>query len=262
MATTSSTPDTAAKPSRLQGISDGFKSLAEAIKATFFSLLLLLLFIPPVTKRLLSAYGLQISEVSSKDGIVLKQLEQSQKDAKEAGTAIASNQQQLPQVKDTLQSVLGQVKDARVKQQVSTALAQVDQAVAYNATAVSSVGSAIVNQSQAYQAVSTSSTRSGDVPAESSEGWLYLGRVDAAKKVWLDNGPLSIFFVPLPINPGQTLVLAGTALIRGDAESGKHANAAVVGALPKNTKLIVESVDPSHALNGDYFIWVRVKAQS
>lgn len=256
------TPHVDERPFRLSTISDSLKSLADAVKALFFSILLLLLFVPPLTKRILKAYGLQIAEVSSKNGVVLKQIEQSQQDAKTAGTAIASNQQQLSQVQENLQSILGQIKDNKLKEQLTAAIQIVDKAVANNSQAASSVSSTIVNQSQAYQAATPASAPTSKDSLEESEGWLYLGRVDPSQQHWLESGPLSVFPALLPLSQGQTLVVAGPALIHGDAASGQHANAPVVGALAKNSKLLIESVDPSHARNGDWFIWVRVKAES
>jgi len=249
--------------SPLHDVADSLRSLADAARAVFFSVLLLLLFIPPITKHLLRAYGLQIKEVSSKDGIVLEQIEQSQNDAKAAGTAIASNQQQLPQIKAALQSLLEQVKEPAVRAQVSTALQDLDQAVANNTVAASSVGNTIVKQSQAYETASTTTaSQASNAAPNVSEGWLYLGSVDASQKNWLQNGPLSVFSAPLPLTPGQALVLAGPALIRGDENNGQHASAPVVGALPKNTRMTVEAVDSSHAKNNNFFMWVKVKAES
>lgn len=242
---------------------EAIESIASALKSAVFAILLVLLFIPPITKRILTAYGLRIQTVSSKDGIVLTSINEAKSDATTAGDAISSTTQQLNAIHDTVQQAAANARDPQVKQQLEQVLNSTDAALKNNRQAETSVSSAILKTSAAYSTAqqTTASSASSSTPTV-SEGWLYLGRTNPDQTQWRPTYPLNVVSAALPLKNGQQLVLAGPALLRDDVPQGaQHSTGRVVGAVPANAKLSVTDVYPSHAVGGDYFEWIKVRVQ-
>jgi hypothetical protein len=96
-----------------------------------------------------------------------------------------------------------------------------------------------------------------------TQGWLYVGEIDANRQNWAEGSPKNILPAGWPLTNGQSVTAAGLNYLRADPSTGQnHNNASVAAVVRDRTKLTIQDIQYAHALNGTgQFVWLKVVAQ-
>jgi hypothetical protein len=91
------------------------------------------------------------------------------------------------------------------------------------------------------------------------EGWIYVGKLNETKTEWDNSIPSTIAEHKLDFQSGDIVTIIDDVYLRSDGASTSHANSQVIGVIKASEKVIYLSKDFSHAVNGGWFLWLRVR---
>lgn len=216
-------------------------------------LLLGLLFLPTTLNGLLKKAGISHIDVA---GVQWGAVEDAARSNAAAGSETSAASASVQQARVMLQHIADTSKDPDAVKSAKLALGDIDGSITTLAQASSSIASSYLNQQTVLQSAPTSATAS----AAPLEGWIYLGEVDRSMQHWV-KPPAPKIDNPTPaIKTGDTVTINDDLFVRADKAAGQIFNqAATLGAIRRGTTAQIEDVRPSSAVNGDYFLWVKVK---
>jgi hypothetical protein len=95
---------------------------------------------------------------------------------------------------------------------------------------------------------------------KAAEGWMFLGHVNEAKTDWTSITAHKPGGGDPGFTSGQNLVTSDTAYLRAPTSPGQHTTGQVIGVIPSGSTIEVLEMDiNSHALQGGWFVWARVR---
>jgi hypothetical protein len=93
------------------------------------------------------------------------------------------------------------------------------------------------------------------------EGWMFLGHVNQAKTDWTYINAHKPGGGDPNFTSGQKLMTSDTIYLRAPTPPGQHATGQVIGVIPSGSTIEVLELDTSsHALQGGWFVWARVRS--
>ena len=96
---------------------------------------------------------------------------------------------------------------------------------------------------------------------KATEGWTFLGHINEAKNDWTSTNAHKSNGGDPSFTSGQKLVTTDTIYLRAPTPPGQHATGQVIGVIPSGSTIEVLEMDTSsHALQGGWFVWARVKS--
>ncbi len=167
----------------------------------------------------------------------------------QAGGEISSAKLEVQDVTASLTELKGKTKDPAAQETLQKAIEQLKVSQASLNSADQSIKSSVEQKSEAQ-------------PAQPSalQGWMFLGHVTEPKTTWIDSKAHKPSGDYPALNSGQKLVTSDTIYLRAPTAPGQHATGQVIGVIPSGSTIEVLEIDTSsHALQGGWFVWARVR---
>lgn len=209
----------------IQGVFDVVKN------CMLFAIVAMVIFFPTATANFLVDRGL--TKVSSPLGEI---------DLTKVATALSAT-------KRALEDAAGGSSNPEVKTRLETAQTTLGQAD-------SLVKTQLIDRPTAVQASAGASPAAASIPV----GWIFVGRVDEAKKTWQATPRRAINTDQAPDTLTSVVVNDDLYVHDETATDANHSEGRVLGVLRKDSN--VQVMPPpaySHALGGGYFVWLKIR---
>jgi hypothetical protein len=178
--------------------------------------------------------------------------------SKVAAQANSAASDSLDEVKKALTEIADKSTDKNAKAQATTALQQINGSISSLNTANQSIANSLVTLQTANTAQSSASSGSS-----MTQGWVYLGEVDAAKQRWIIPPTPKVDAGSAIPAKGQIIVLTDDLYLRGDKGPGQTFNqASILGAVHSGASATVLDVQFSSAINGGKFVWAKISTNT
>ena len=106
-------------------------------------------------------------------------------------------------------------------------------------------------------AVQDSALRQADSDVAKRTGWIYLGKVDAAKRNWVG---ATFTDATLPVSPKSEVQVVNDVYLREDTVLGKRSEAPILGGLKIGETAKILKVDSNRKLaSGGFAVWAEVE---
>jgi hypothetical protein len=240
---------------------DLFKEALTIIRDLFLAILFIgFLFFPKHLNKALSNAGI----TSINGGVFQWQPKVQQAASQNASAAQDASEaaSTLQDVKADLQTIAGSSSSAATKQAIADASSKIDGTLSSLDKANTTLASSYLTQQSLLQSVGASTTSaSSPAPTAPLEGWVNVGRSDAAGQAWATPPQPKIDAASPYLKAGQTITFTDDLFVRGDKPTGGRFNqGTVLGAVRAGTTAQVLEVEGSHAKKGGEFVWVKVRA--
>jgi hypothetical protein len=245
---------------RAKSLVDLFQNTLTILRDLFLlGLFISLLFFPTSLNNTLAKAG--VAQVNGGFFTLKPTIQQAASQNASAAQATTTASTTLQDVKSDLQTIAAASHDAATRQALSDAANKVDGTLTNLDQANKTLAASYLAQQDVLKAASGTQAPAAAAAVASLEGWVYLGKADMTGQKWVTPPQPKINNASPELKTGQTITFNDDLFVRGDKPTGGHFNqASTLGAVRAGTSATVLDVQPSPAVNGGNFLWVKISA--
>jgi len=182
------------------------------------------------------------------------QIEESSRQAKDAGQAITDIQPKLQEMSARLSELAGKTTDSQTVKAISDLSSTLRASEAKVRQADTAVKSALVTQERVLSQVAPATVE--------STGWMYVGELDESKTQWETGNPTTIETTEPRLTPGQIVKIKDDVYLRdASAGPGKRASGKIVsvGRVGDSVKILdIDETSHDNSAGSGWFVWAKV----
>lgn len=229
-----------------------FKDLVSTLRdGLLFILFLFLLFAPATIKDRLVAAGFTKGSVAGFEWEA--QLKASTEQTKTVGEAVSKADGNYQSLIDRVAELETKVQDPSIK----ASLGSIGDEARVSQSALSVANQAVKRSLFAQQAI----VQQVSPTTVATTGWLFLGKVGADKTTWASGSPDTVESIAPSALKAAPLRIHDDAYLRGDSGSSARSSAPILLVVKAGESVVVDDIDYSHAKDGGWFVWAKVRRE-